>query len=53
MDGVFMFSAEGPAVVLWTKEPRTGAGVRIEKWLTDAIEKIVAVRVSSWTRSRR
>ena len=35
MDGVFMFSAEGPAVVLWTKEPRTGAGVRIEKWLTD------------------
>jgi carbamoyltransferase len=35
MDGVFMFSAEGPAIVIWTKEPRTGAGGRIQKWLAD------------------
>jgi len=35
MDGVFMFSAEGPAVVIWMKEPRTGAGGRIRKWLAD------------------
>jgi len=35
MDGVFMFSAEGPAVVVWTKEPSTGAGGRIRKWLAD------------------
>jgi carbamoyltransferase len=35
MDGVFMFSAEGPAVVVWAKEPRTGSGGRIEKWLAD------------------
>src|SRR5262249_55255189 len=35
LDGVFMFSAEGPAIVIWTKEPRTGAGGRIQKWLAD------------------
>ena len=35
MDGVFMFSAEGPTVMAWPKEPRTGAGGRIWKWLTD------------------
>ena len=35
MDGVFMFSAEGPTVMAWPKEPRTGAGGRIRKWLTD------------------
>ena len=35
MDGVFMFSAEGPAIVIWTKEPKTGAGGRIQKWLAD------------------
>ena len=35
MDGIFMFSAEGPAVMIWIKEPRTGAGGRIRKWLTD------------------
>jgi carbamoyltransferase len=35
MDGVFMFSAEGPAVMTWMKEPRTGAGGRIRKWLAD------------------
>ena len=31
MDGVFMFSAEGPTVVAWAKEPRTGAGGRIRE----------------------
>ena len=35
MDGVFMFSAEGPTVMAWPKESRTGAGGRIRKWLTD------------------
>jgi carbamoyltransferase len=35
MDGVFVFSAEGPAVVVWTKEPRTGEGGRIRKWLAE------------------
>ena len=25
MDGVFMFSAEGSAVVIWIREPKTGA----------------------------
>jgi carbamoyltransferase len=35
MDGVFMFSAEGPAVAIWIKEPRTGNGGRIRKWLAD------------------
>jgi carbamoyltransferase len=35
MDGVFMFSAEGPAVVIWMKESRTGAGGRIRKWIAD------------------
>ena len=35
MDGIFMFSAEGPAVMIWIKEPRTGAGGRIRKWLAD------------------
>ena len=35
MDGVFMFSAVGPTVMAWPKEPRTGAGGRIRKWLTD------------------
>jgi hypothetical protein len=35
MDGVFMFSAEGPAVLIWIKEPRAGAGGRIWKWLAD------------------
>ena len=34
MDGVFMISAEGPAIVAWMK---TGAeaGGRIEQWLAD------------------
>src|SRR5262249_27337146 len=35
MDGVFMFSAEGPAVMIWIKEPRNGGGGRIRKWLAD------------------
>ena len=35
MDGVFMFSVEGPAVLTWIKEPRTATGGRIRKWLAD------------------
>jgi carbamoyltransferase len=35
MDGVFMFSEEGPAVVAWTREPGTGAAARIPQWLVD------------------
>ena len=35
MDGVFIFSDEGPVVVVWAKEPRTGVGGRIRKWVDD------------------
>ena len=31
MDGVFMFSAEGPTVMAWPKESRTGAGGKISE----------------------
>jgi carbamoyltransferase len=34
MDGMFMFSEEGPAFVAWTKEPKSGEG-RVRKWLVD------------------
>ena len=35
MDGVFMFSDEGPVLVAWAKQPRTGAGGRLREWLRD------------------
>src|SRR5262249_15868334 len=35
LDGGFMFFLEGPAVLTWIKEPKTGAGGRIRKWLAD------------------
>ena len=35
MDGVFIFSDDGPVVVAWAKEPRTGVGGRIRKWVID------------------
>jgi carbamoyltransferase len=35
MDGVFIFSDDGPVVVAWAKEPRTGIGGRIRKWVVD------------------
>ena len=35
MDGVFIFSDDGPVVVAWAKEPRTGVGGRIRKWVVD------------------
>src|SRR5271166_974571 len=35
MDGVFMFSDEGPVLVAWAKQPGTGAAGRIRNWLRD------------------
>ena len=35
MDGVFMFSDDGPVVLLWAKEPRNGVGGRIRRWVAD------------------
>ena len=35
MDGVFIFSDDGPVVVAWAKEPRIGVGGRIRKWIID------------------
>ena len=35
MDGVFIFSDDGPVVVAWAKEPRTGVGGRIRQWVVD------------------
>jgi carbamoyltransferase len=35
MDGVFMFSAEGPVVVVWTKGQGTGVAERLPEWLAD------------------
>jgi carbamoyltransferase len=33
MDGVFIFSDDGPVVIAWAKEP--GSGGRIRKWVVD------------------
>jgi carbamoyltransferase len=33
MDGVFIFSDDGPVVIAWAKEPRSGG--RIQKWAVD------------------
>jgi carbamoyltransferase len=35
MDGVFIFSDDGPVVLAWAKEPRTGVGGRIRKRVAD------------------
>jgi carbamoyltransferase len=35
MDGVFMFSDEGPVLVAWAKQLKTGAGGRLREWLCD------------------
>ena len=35
MDGVFIFSDDGPVVAVWAKEPRSGVGGRIRKWADD------------------
>jgi carbamoyltransferase len=35
MDGVFMLSAEGPAVLAWMKSAGPGVEARIELWLAD------------------
>lgn len=35
MDGVFLFSEEGPVFLAWIREPRTGVGGHILKWLAD------------------
>jgi carbamoyltransferase len=35
MDGVFMFSEDGPVLVAWAKQPRTGVAGRIREWLRD------------------
>ena len=35
MDGVFIFSSEGPVVAAWTRYPKAGDGGKIEAWLTD------------------
>ena len=35
LDGVFIFSDDGPVVVAWAKEPRTGVGGRIRQWVVD------------------
>jgi carbamoyltransferase len=35
MDGVFIFSNEGPVIMAWARYPKAGAGGKIEAWLTD------------------
>ena len=35
MDGVFLFSDEGPVLLAWPKQPRTGVAGRIREWLRD------------------
>jgi len=35
MDGLFMFSQEGPVFLTWIREPKTGIGGRIQTWLSD------------------
>jgi carbamoyltransferase len=35
MDGVFMFSEEGPVVAAWIREPGTRAAARIPEWLVE------------------
>ncbi|MGO9686836.1 MAG: carbamoyltransferase C-terminal domain-containing protein [Beijerinckiaceae bacterium] len=35
MDGVFIFSDDGSVVIAWAKDPRTGVGGRIRKWVVD------------------
>ena len=35
MDGVFMFSDEGPVFLAWMREPGTGIGGNIQKWIAD------------------
>ena len=35
MDGVFIFSSEGPVVAAWARYPKAGAGGKIEAWLAD------------------
>ena len=35
MDGVFMFSDEGPVLLAWAKQPRIGVAGRIREWLRD------------------
>src|SRR5208282_341067 len=35
MDGVFIFSDDGPVVIAWAQDPRTGVGGRIRKWVID------------------
>ncbi len=35
MDGVFLFSQEGPVIVAWVREPGAGAAARFPEWLAD------------------
>jgi carbamoyltransferase len=35
MDGVFMFSEEGPVFLVWMRESVTGIGENIRQWLAD------------------
>jgi carbamoyltransferase len=35
MDGVFIFSDDGPVAVIWAKRPKSGIGGRIQGWIVD------------------
>lgn len=35
MDGVFLFSEEGPVMLMWPKQPKSGARGRISQWLAE------------------
>ena len=35
MDGVFMFSDDGPVAVIWARQPKNGVGGRMAQWLDD------------------
>jgi carbamoyltransferase len=35
LDGVFIFSEEGPVAVAWVRQPQSGAGSRIRAWLAE------------------
>jgi len=35
MDGVFIFSSDGPVVAAWARYPKAGASGKIEAWLVD------------------
>ncbi len=51
MDGLFMFSDEGPVVMAWVKESGTVASGRVQKWLADWQLETGATAKGSYSRA--